>query len=59
MLIAAASLLSCTSSKDNTLAYFKDLALAPSGSLPNPQGEYPICIAPDDELVISITSAVP
>ena len=59
MLIAAASLLSCTSNKDNTLAYFKDLALAPSGSLPNPQGEYPICIAPDDELVISITSAVP
>ena len=59
MLIAAASLLSCTSNKDNTLAYFKDLSMAPSGSLPNPQGEYPICIAPDDELVISITSAVP
>ena len=59
MLIAAASLLSCTSNKDNTLAYFKDLALAPSGSLPNPQGDYPICIAPDDELVISITSAIP
>ncbi len=59
MMIAAITLLSCTSTKDNTLAYFKDLALAPSGSLPNPQGDYPICIAPDDELVISITSTVP
>ncbi len=58
-MIAAITLLSCTSTKDNTLAYFKDLALAPSGSLPNPQGDYPICIAPDDELVISITSTVP
>ncbi len=59
MMIAAITLLSCTSTKDNTLAYFKDLASAPSGSLPNPQGDYPICIAPDDELVITITSAVP
>ncbi len=58
-MIAAITLLSCTSTKDNTLAYFKDLALAPSGSLPNPQGDYPICVAPDDELVISITSTVP
>lgn len=58
-MIAAVTLLSCTSTKDNTLAYFKDLALAPSGSLPNPQGDYPICVAPDDELVIAITSAIP
>lgn len=59
MMIAAATLLSCTSTKDNTLAYFKDLAITPNGTLPNPQGNYPLNIQPDDELVISITSAVP
>jgi polysaccharide export outer membrane protein len=41
------------------LAYFKDLSSAPSGTMPNPQGDYPIRIQSDDELVISITSAVP
>lgn len=59
MMIAAASLLSCTSHKDNTLAYFKDLELNTNGNLPNPQGNYPIRIQPDDELVITITSSVP
>ena len=59
MMIAAATLLSCTSTKDNSLAYFRDLAVAPNGTLPNPQGDYSIRIQPDDELVISITSAVP
>lgn len=59
MLIAAATLLSCTSTKDNTLAYFKDLEAQTSGSLANVQGEYPIRIQPDDELVITVTSAVP
>ena len=59
MMIAAATLLSCTSTKDNTLAYFKDLSAAPSGTLPNPQGNYPIRIQPDDELVITVTSSVP
>ena len=59
MMIAAATLLSCTSTKDNTLAYFRDLEKAPEGTLPNPQGNYPIRIQPDDELVISVTSSVP
>ena len=59
MLIAAASLLSCTSSRNNTLAYFKDLEASTNGNLPNPQGIYPIRIQPDDELVIVVTSAVP
>ena len=60
MLMAAATLLSCTSTKDNTLAYFRDLATAPpEGTLPNPQGNYPIRIQPDDELVITVTSSVP
>ena len=59
MMIAAVTLLSCTPSKDNTLAYFKDLPVASSGTLPNPQSDYSIRIQPDDELVISITSAVP
>ncbi len=59
VLIAATSLLSCTSTKDNTLAYFKDLEAKMSGELPNPQGDYPIRIEADDELVITVTSAVP
>ena len=58
-LVVAATLLSCNSSKDNTLVYFKDLASATSGTLPVPEGEYRVRIQPDDELVISITSTVP
>ena len=59
MLMAAATLLSCTTTKDNDLAYFKDLAVSNTGSLPNVQGNYPIRIQPDDELVITVTSSVP
>ena len=59
MMIAAVALLSCTSTKDNTLSYFKNLGDAPDGVLPNVQGNYPVKLQPDDELVISVTSAVP
>lgn len=59
MLMAAATLLSCTSTKDNNLAYFKDLATTTNGTLPNVQGNYPIRVQPDDELVITVTSSVP
>ena len=59
VMIAAVTLLSCTSSKDNTLAYFHNLGDAASGVLPNVQGNYPVRLQPDDELVISVTSAVP
>ncbi len=59
MLIAAVTLLSCTSTKNNNLAYFKDLGANESGTLANPQGSYPILIQPNDELVIAVTSAVP
>ena len=59
MLVAAATFLSCTSTKENSLAYFKDLETSPNGTLANPQGIYPIRIQPDDELVIVVTSAVP
>ena len=52
MMIAAATLLSCTSTKDNTLAYFKDLSAAPSGTLPNPQGNY-FCFVFDEEVQLS------
>ena len=58
-MIAAITLLSCTSSKDNTLSYFKDLGDAPEGVLPNTQNSYPIRLQPDDELVITVTSVVP
>jgi polysaccharide export outer membrane protein len=58
MLMAAGTLLSCTTNKENTLSYFKDLT-AVAGSLPNPQSSYPIRLQPDDELVITVTSLVP
>ena len=57
ILIATVTLLSC--SKNNNLAYFNNLGDSPSGTLPNPQGIYPIRVQPDDELVITVTSAIP
>ena len=59
MLIAAATLLSCTTTKDNNLSYFKDILESPSGVLTKHQNDYPIHIQPDDELIISVSSAVP
>ena len=59
MMMTAVMLLSCTSTKENNLSYFKDLSLADSGILPNEQGNYLIRLQSDDELIISITSAVP
>ena len=58
-LTVAATLLSCTSTKDNNLAYFKNLPDAATGTLPATQGNYLVNIQPDDELMITITSAVP
>ncbi len=57
MLAAAMTLLSCSTSKDNSLAYFTDLG--ENGTLPNATSTYPILIQPDDELVIAVSSAVP
>ena len=59
VLMAAATLLSCQTNKNNALGYFSDLSEKEMGALPNPQGNYPIQIQPDDELVITVTSAVP
>ena len=52
-------LASCSTTQDNTsLAYFQNLKDA-NGSLPSLSSDYKIKIQPDDELIISITSAVP
>ena len=59
MLVASVVLFSCNTTKNNGLAYFHNLADTSNGQLPNPQGNYPIVIQPDDELIVSITSAVP
>jgi len=59
LLALATIMLSCSSSKENTLAYFKSLGDAPSGTLPNTEKDYSIRIQPDDELVITVTSSVP
>lgn len=59
MLVASFMLFSCSTNKDNTLAYFHNLGDIPNGSLPSPKATYPILVQSDDELVISVTSAVP
>lgn len=49
---------SCTTTKDNNLAYFKDLAASAAGTLPEgPERE--IRLVTDNELAISISSAQP
>ena len=60
--IAAFTILlaSCSTSKDNSLAYFKDIDSIPDGTLvANPTGNLDILIAPDDELLITVTSSSP
>ena len=59
MLVASVMLFSCNTVKDNNLAYFHNLADTPNGPLPNAQGSYAIVIQPDDELIVTVTSAVP
>lgn len=59
MMMATVTLLSCTSTKDNALAYFKNMPDAPSGTLPATTASYPLIVEPDDELFISVTSSVP
>ncbi len=59
MLVASVMLFSCNTTKDNNLAYFHNLADTPNGTLPKAQSSYPIVIQPDDELIVTVTSAVP
>jgi len=47
-------LLSCSTSKENNLAYFKNLGTSTQGELPEGMA-YDIRIQPDDELIISVT----
>ncbi|MBR1551084.1 MAG: polysaccharide biosynthesis/export family protein [Muribaculaceae bacterium] len=56
--LLAAMAVSCTSSKNNNLAYFKDIATNASGVLPNGP-ELDIRLVADNELAISISSAQP
>lgn len=48
---------SCSTSKENNLPYFKNLAQSESGAMPV-SGDHEIRLVPDDELVITITSSV-
>ena len=59
LMIAAATLMSCTTTKENNLSYFKDILERQSGTLASNPENYPIRIQPDDELVISVTSTIP
>ncbi|MBO7609401.1 MAG: polysaccharide biosynthesis/export family protein [Muribaculaceae bacterium] len=52
------TMMSCTTVKDNNLAYFKDLPQQATGTLPATQ-DLGIRIQPDDELCITVSSMVP
>lgn len=56
--LLAAMAVSCTTTKDNNLAYFKDLSVNEAGVLPD-GAEKEIRLVPDNELAISISSAQP
>ena len=56
VIIAAATLMSCSTTKDNKLPYFMDLRNQQHGTLPNPENEYVVLVQPDDELVITVSS---
>ncbi len=61
-IIAAAAcvmlLASCGTTKENNLAYFKDLAARQSGTISS-NGNYDIKVVSDDELIITVTSKAP
>ena len=52
-------LASCTTTKENTLTYFKNLPEANTGTLPQGTGYASIIVQPDDELSVTINSMVP
>ena len=58
-LAAVLCLASCSSTKDNTLAYFRNIENSKNGEMPAVQGDYALRIQPDDELVITVSSSVP
>ena len=61
LIILAAMLLAftgCKTATENTLSYFRNLGDSPSGVMPQGSG-YDIKIVPDDELLITVSSAVP
>lgn len=51
-------MMSCSTVKENNLAYFKDIPQQASGTLPTTQ-DLGIRIQPDDELCITVSSMVP
>lgn len=57
-LIAACAMMSCTTTKDNNLAYFKNAAATSTGTLPQVQ-QPEITLIPDDEIAITVSSMAP
>lgn len=56
--VVAGTMMSCSTTRENNLAYFKNVGEATTGVLP--QGEQPeIKIIPDDELTIVVSSMAP
>ena len=59
ILLLGAVLASCSSTKDNNLAYFSNLPEGITGNLPTGKGFESVVVRPDDELSVTVSSMVP
>lgn len=57
-IVAASTLMSCTTTKENNLAYFKNAAPTATGTLPQ-TAQTEIRVIADDELAITVSSMAP
>lgn len=56
--VAVAAMASCSTTRDNNLAYFKNAPATMQGTLPQ-NGDYSIKLIPDDEISITVSSMAP
>ena len=52
--VAALAMVSCTTTRENNLAYFKNTPQEVAGSMPGTTGDYGIKLITDDEVAITV-----
>ncbi len=57
--VAALAMVSCTTTRENNLAYFKNTPQEVAGSMPGTTGDYGIKLITDDEVAITVSSMAP
>lgn len=58
-LMAVVAMTSCSTTKENNLAYFKDIPQVQSGTLPQGNKDFEIRLVTDDEISITVSSMAP